>query len=183
MKYIALAAGILAASSAHAIEFDVSWTGSDGYSLSGAFGFDDSLLNTGAIDETDIDFLSFEVFDNGASLGSASGVSGDGFAGLGGTSFNFNFDSTSFSLATGGDSAGTEGQDWNFDGPGVGFASGSRAQLVSLDNNGGFASSSVPANASTLEASVSAVPLPGALGLLFAGLGLMSAFRMAGRRA
>ena len=91
MKYIALAAGLLAAPIAHSAEFDLTWTGSNGYSMTGSFGFSNALLGTGAIDETDINFLTFEVFDNGASLGTTSGSTGDGFAAMG-AGFNFNFD-------------------------------------------------------------------------------------------
>lgn len=39
------------AGSAHAIEFNFDWTGSDGYSMDGMFSYDDSLIGTGAIDD------------------------------------------------------------------------------------------------------------------------------------
>ena len=181
VKYILLAAGMLAATTAQAAEFDLTWTGSDGYSMTGSFGFDNALLGAGAIDETDIDFLTIEVFDNGASLGVTTGVAGDGFAGMG-PEFNFNFDTTTLSFAQGGRSDEPGGQAWNFEGPGVGFASGSRFQLVTL-NGASISESAIGVNMPALEASVSEVPLPGALGLLLAGLGVFSAFRLSGRRA
>lgn len=181
MKYIVIAAGMLAASTAHAAEFDLTWTGAGGYSMVGSFGFSDALLGTGAIDESDIDFLTIETFLDDSSLGTTMGVAGDGFAGMG-AGFNFNFDTTSLELAQGGRSDEPGGQDWNFEGPGVGFASGARNQQVSLDG-GGIIASAIGSDVGTLEASVSQVPLPGALGLLLAGLGVFSIFRATGRRA
>ncbi len=183
MKFIAFAASLLAATAAQSADFDINWTVGGGYTLTGAFSFDDALLGTGAIDETDIDFLSFEVFDNGASIGSSSGVAGDGFAGLGGASFNFNFDATTFEFAQSGLLDAPDGQDWNFDGPGVGFGSGTRSQSVSLNMDGGIADSLIPSSDLSLQASVSEVPLPGALGLLLAGLGIVSIFRARSQRA
>ena len=47
--------GVAGTADAALIGYDISWTGSGGYSMTGMFGFDDLLLNTGAIDETDID--------------------------------------------------------------------------------------------------------------------------------
>lgn len=182
MKHIALAVGMLAASTAHAAEFDLTWTDAARYSMTGSFGFDDSLLGAGAIDETDIDFLTIRVFDNGASLGTTIGVAGDGFAGMGGATFNFNFDATTFEFSQGGNSADPTGQDWNFQGPGVGFASGARNQQVTL-NGASILDSAIGADVGTLQASVSQVPLPGALGLLLAGLGLFGVLRRGGRAA
>jgi hypothetical protein len=47
---VALLLGTLPSFS-HAIGFNISWTGTGGYSMTGMFRYDDSLINTGAIDE------------------------------------------------------------------------------------------------------------------------------------
>jgi opacity protein-like surface antigen len=75
-KFVALAAAAVTAlgvgSSAEAVQYDLFWTGANGYSMTGSLAFDDSLLNTGVIDESQIDELSIDMFLNGGLLGSRS---------------------------------------------------------------------------------------------------------------
>jgi hypothetical protein len=52
----------------HAIAFNIDWTGANGYTMTGMFSYDDSLINSGAIDETDIDTLMIEGFLNSVSI-------------------------------------------------------------------------------------------------------------------
>lgn len=126
-----------------AAQYDIGWTGDDGYTMSGSFSFDDSLLNTDAITETDIDSLIIEVFLNGASQGSWSLVD-DGFVTQDTTdSFNFNFDLTTEAFPDPGTfaSSSSVGQLWNFAGQGadcgntVGFSSGGNSQAVCVNNS------------------------------------------------
>ena len=61
--------------------------------MTGMFGYDDSLINTGAINGTQIDFLMIEGFLNGGSIGTFAGTStaeqrNDA------DPFNFNFNTT-----------------------------------------------------------------------------------------
>lgn len=107
---IAMAAFAMTAQPARAVLFDVSWTGSAGYSLSGTLGIDDSLLGAGAIDEADIASLAFTGFHNGNPVGSWGWLV-DGLSG--GANFNFNFDATTETFLTGGHAASPTGQQWN----------------------------------------------------------------------
>lgn len=107
---IAMAAFALTAQPARAALFDVAWTGSAGYSLSGTLGFADSLLGTGAIDEADIASLAFTGFHNGNPIGSWDWLV-DGLSS--GANFNFNFDTTTETFLTGGHAASPTGQQWN----------------------------------------------------------------------
>ena len=80
--------------------------------MTGMFGYDDSLINTGAIDGTQIDFLMIEGFLNGGSIGTFAGTStaeqrGDA------DPFNFNFNTTTQTFIVGGSAFGATGQSWN----------------------------------------------------------------------
>ena len=162
--------------------FDISWTGSGGYSMTGMFGYDESLINTGAIDETQISGMMIEVFLNNASQGTWD-LSIDGIF----ATFNFNFDTTTETFLVGGKSDSLTGQEWNFNpsgstcpAPGVGFGSGSGAQLLCV-NNGGPVGLIVIAS-STLSASRK-VPEPSTLALFaigLAGLGFVTRRRRTG---
>lgn len=148
---------------AHAATYNISWTGSGGYTLSGTFSFDDSLLGTGPIDESDLDELSIEVFLNSVSQGVAEMSSFDGTNPL-----NFNFDTLTGEFLVGGDTSGPTGQAWNFIGSTVGFASGSNAQLVSVNNHALGSESQVLVQNSTLSAT--AIPLPSSFTMLALGV-------------
>jgi hypothetical protein len=150
-------------SSARAIAFDISWTGSGGYTMSGTFSYDDSLIGTGAIDETDIDTLMITVFKDGASQGTWNLADGSG----GPNPFNFNFNATTELFAVGGYHTGTAGQVWNHVANPVGFISGNAGQLVSVGSSQyGY----IEVGNSTLTATRQPVPEPGSLLLLGTGL-------------
>ncbi len=162
------------AGTANAILFDISWTGAGGYTMDGMFGYNDALIGTGAINETQIDSLMIEVFLSGASQGTWDLVADGDQAGA----FNFNFDTTTLLFAEGGFSDSSTGQDWNViggEGCGAfgGFASGIGGQGVCL--GGSFVSASFDRDMFSLVASTKVVEPPTlalfAIGL--AGLGFM----------
>lgn len=158
---------------ASAITYSIGWTGTGGYTLSGEFSFDDSLVGTGYIDETHLNALSFSVFLNGVSQGSASLGTFDGTNPL-----NFNFDTTTETFLVGGHTSSQFGQAWNFIGSTVGFASGTNAQLVSVNNHALGPESQVLLPNSTLVAAQ--VPLPASFALLLGslfGFGLLATTR------
>ena len=107
---VTLAAAGACTGPAHAVAFDVSWTGSAGYSLTGTLVFDDALLGTGAIDESDVTSLSIAGFHNGVTIGTWDWLL-DGLSA--GASFNFNFNATTETFRTGGAAASPTGQQWN----------------------------------------------------------------------
>lgn len=157
---------------AEAIAFDISWTGSGGYSMTGMFSYDDSLIGTGRIDETDLDSFMIEGFLGAASIGTF-----DFFADtplVGSDTFNFNFDTTTETFFVGGFSGGDDGQDWGVstggtscETTGFGFSSGNGSQ--GLCDGTGFVGS-IPISSPTLVATRKVVPEPTILALV--GLGL-----------
>jgi len=161
---------------ASAISFDISWTGANGYSMTGMFSYDDSLIGTGAIDETDIDSLMIEGFLSGSSIGSWS------LPAVTPTGFNFNFDTNTQTFIIGGTSTGTSGQRWNVEtgASGLGFNSGNPNQALALDGVY-FTDSIIKTAVSTLTATPSAVPVPAALYLF--GSGLIGLAAVARRKA
>ncbi len=149
--------------SAHAAVFDIGWTGTDNVTISGSFSFDDSLLGTGPIDGSDIDTLSYSVFDNVTEIFTFDLADA-------GPGFNFNFDATTQQFLVGGLSDGANGQQW-FDGDDNGFISGNAGQLYtqSVPFIAFFGFVNLPP--STLVATpVSQVPVPAALPLLATAL-------------
>ncbi|MFN2287354.1 MAG: choice-of-anchor U domain-containing protein [Chromatocurvus sp.] len=120
-----------------AAEYDINWSGTDGYTMTGSFSFSDSLLGTGPITGDDIDSLIIEVFQNGNSQGTWS-LFDDGFENPDAEAeFNFNFDTTSesFSGEVNANQSSPDGQIWNTEGNGtgctpVGFIKASFAQAV-----------------------------------------------------
>jgi hypothetical protein len=152
---------------AEAAVFDISWTGSSGYTLTGQLTFADSLLGTGVINGTQIQNLTIDVFHNGVSQGTASLPFNNAI-------FNLNFNTTTDQFVVGGDSSGPAGQNWNFAAPtSVGFGSGSGLQAVTV---GGMLFGEIDVANSTLSATrvvPTAVPLPGALPLFATGLGAL----------
>lgn len=132
LAWMILSLCLMAPELAHAIVFNIAWTGSNGYSMTGMFSYDDSLIGTGAINETQLDTLMIEGFLGMASIGTWDLADGQG---TGAGTFNFNFDTTTEQFLLGGNSSSGSGQLWNFFGnPGLGFGSGNRGQLLS--NNG-----------------------------------------------
>ncbi len=155
-----LALGTLAATTAQAVDYKFGFTGSGGFELAGVLSFDDALQGTGIIDETQIDDLSIEVFQNGVSIGARS-LSGDG---LGSTApfFNVNFDTVAEQFAVGGPSFSETGQNF-FSNAGndcdtVGFSSGSVGQGVCV--NGVFEGFVDLASATLTAELVSVTPTP-----------------------
>ena len=147
---------------ASAITIAISWTGANGYTLSGTMIYSDSLIGTGAIDETDIDSLTIEGFLNNVSIGTWDLADGST------TTININYDTDTQSFIVGGSSGGTSGQLWNWQGAtGVGFISGSPNQLLSLDGSN-IPASSVLTSGGNLTATV--VPVPAAAYLFASGL-------------
>jgi hypothetical protein len=152
--------------SARAIGFDISWTGSNGYTMSGMFSYDDSLIGTGAIDETDLDTLMIEVFLNAASQGTWDLADGSG------GQLSFNFNATTEVFVIGGDVGTTSGQVWNHTAnPGVGFISGNAGQLISVN---GAQIGFIAVGSSTLTATRKVVPEPSPLAFLLSGLGALA---------
>ena len=178
-KYLAgaIAALLLATVPANAVVYQIDYTGSDDYTLSGLLTFDDSLIGTGVIDETDIDNLYIEVFLSGVSQGSWDMLV-DGFANADlANDFNLNFDTDIGQFVVGGFSGDEMGQDWNvstggLDCVGVGFSSGSGSQGICVDGTfGGSVSISQPTLTATLL-DAPEVPLPAAAPLMLSALAL-----------
>lgn len=172
LKHAALTAAFLSAvaTATTAATYEIEWTGANGYSLSGQFAIDDILVGTGAVNEAQLNDLSFEVFLFGLSQGSVD------FAALSSSiGFNFNFDTTSEQFLIGGSPSSNTGQSWNrFQSP-VGFGTGTLGQEVSVGS--GFNNSSILNTQSTLVATkVAAVPLQSSLLFLVAGIGVLGAF-------
>ncbi len=153
---------------AELIVYDLSWTGSSAYSMTGSFSFDDADGGDGRIDGTELLSLLIEGFHNGASIGSWNLADG---LGSGASAFNFNFDPVSGAFFVGGDD-GESQQQWNYAGdPGLGFASGTAAQALAL--NGVVISTHTFKLGSALTATrrdVVVVPEPTTIALFGAGL-------------
>jgi hypothetical protein len=163
---LTIGVGIAIPEHAEAAVFDINWTGSSGYTLTGQLTFADSLLGTGVINESQIQNLSIDVFLNGVSQGTASLASFNSSV-----AFNLNFNTTTEQFVVGGRSDGPSGQLWNFNSPtSVGSASENITQVVTV---GGMAFGSINVGASTLSATPvpTATPLPAALPLFATGLG------------
>lgn len=158
---------VASAGPAGAIAFNISWTGADGYTMTGMFSYDDSLINTGPIDETSVDTLMIEGFLNGGSIGTWDLVA-DGLSAA--ANFNFNFDTTTEMFLVGGLAASSSGQQWNVincaSHTDMGFFSGSATQGVC---HSGVASGEIPVGQSTLTA-IRKVPEPATMAILSLGL-------------
>lgn len=129
--------------------FDLSWTGANGYSMTGTFSYWD-ILDDGLIEGQDLYSLKIEGFLNGVSIGAWDIRDGQG---AGASSFFFNFDTTINQLLQCGASGCA--QAWNYGGnPGLGFLNGDSYQSLSL--NGAIITSS-----QTTERSLSATPTAG----------------------
>ncbi len=163
LSTLSLAIALIAPGAASAITLSLSWVGSNGYSMTGSFSYADSLIGTGVIDEASIDTFMIEGFDNGSSLGTWSLADGSDSA----DPFNFNFDTTSLTFIVGGVSDSPSGQAWNRRATGIGFESGDKNQILTLDG-AIIADSALSISASTLT--ITAVPIPAALYLFVSGL-------------
>lgn len=178
---ILLSAICLLSFSAHsyATSYDIAWTGANGYTMTGMFQYADNL--TGTINETQIDSLSIEGFQDSASVGSWDLTDG----GL----FNFNFDTSSGTFLTGGRSDSTTGQAWNVpNSGGFGFFSGNSLQGLYI--NGAFE----PASTITIGSTVTtaglvpstlraiANPEPSTILLFGTGIGGLLAYRIRKQR-
>ncbi len=147
-----------------AVSFDISWAGANGYTMSGAFSYSDSLIGTGVIDENSIDTLMLEAYLNTQLIGTWNLTDGST------TTFNFNFDTNTQQFITGGGSTSTSGQAWNWVGAsGLGFVSGNPNQLLSIDG-ALINDSTILTSSSTLTATLSTVPIPAAAYLFGSGL-------------
>jgi len=119
------------------LEYDIAWSGSNNYAMTGAFSFDSASAADGRIDETELLSLSIEGFHSGILVG--SWALGDPYVGA--EPFNFNFDPVAELFFVGGNSNLLSGQNWNDDGntgsscgnPGFGFNSGSGGQDICVD--------------------------------------------------
>lgn len=182
---IASAAALLAlaapADEAHAIAYDISWAGASGYSLTGQFSFNDALIGTGPIDESDLDSLTISGFQGVTQVGAWDLV--DGLSA--GAFLNFNFNTTTEMFSVGGSAASPTGQQWNVAVCGVtsfaiGFFSGTTQGLCV----GGEPVGLILTSNSTLTATSLAVPEAAALGLFGLGLaGFGAAAQVKTRRA
>jgi len=176
----ALALGLAFPSVSNAAIVDFSWTGSGGYTMSGQFSFDNSLLGTGNITSSSLTSFSFTGYLNGNSIGSWNYFT-DGLAS--GNTFNFNFNTTTLTFGQGGALGGSTGEAWNTTGANSGclagqiaFASGGTGQSL-CSNAIILTDSKVRAfvlTASLEQAPAAAVPEPASLllvGLALLGLG------------
>jgi hypothetical protein len=112
-----------------AISVDFSWVGYNGYYATGVFSYDDGLIDTGEIDQNQVDSLMIEGFHYGTSIGSWDLADGQQ---AGAQLFHFVFDTTTNLFAQCG-AAGCS-QSWNFPGnPGLGFRNGDSTQSLSLN--------------------------------------------------
>ena len=150
MLLLGLAAGQADAST---VAYDISWTGSNSYSLTGSFSFDDALAGS-LVEKNELISFSIEGFQGTASLGTFNG-----------TPFYFNFDAVNEVFPAG------ARQIWNLFGLGIGFAS-EQDQLLLFDGLN-VSDSRIFGPLSTLLATpaVSPVPVPAALPLLASALG------------
>ncbi len=153
-----------AAANANPINVEFDWEGENGYTLTGMFSFDESLLGSGVIRQDSLLSFSMAGFLNGAFLGDFAG-----------TPESFYFDTVDFFFPAGQTADGGRFlQSWNFGGDGIQFLSASFSQSMGLDGqflfDSGFrVDSGLMQEDSRLRAR--RVAEPGSLALL--GLGLL----------
>jgi len=166
-----LGAGVAQASS---ITYDLSWTGSGGWTMTGSFSFDSSQAGSTDLTAASLSSFQMQVFESGVSQGTWNYFV-DGLQ-PGDLGFNFNFDAASGQFLVGGGSGGSDGQIWDTAANNcpvgfAGFASGSVSQGACANGSVLGAGNFIPVGESTLTATlVSGVPEPATIGLL--GLGL-----------
>lgn len=128
---------LLAATPAHAAQFQFCWTGANGYTMEGVIEFPDALQNTGLITETDVTGFQIIGFLDGVAIGSWSL---DQLTPQ--TSWTLRFDTDTLRFPTGGIRSLNSYQEWNANGQvndcgavgGFGFNGGNYAQDVCVDN-------------------------------------------------
>ena len=167
---LCLAMGIIVPNTASAVTYQLSWIGSNGYTLAGLFSYDDSFIDTGIVDETVLNTFMIEGFHNGASLGSWNFMDESYLAdgSLNPLEFNFNFNSTTDQFIVGNTGQSLKGQSWNRRATGLGFESGDNHQTLTLDGMALGSEAWINTADSTLTATV--VPVPAAIYLFASGL-------------
>lgn len=169
---------------AAAATFRINWAGSFGYTMTGSFAFDDSLLGSSAINQTALSALSIQVLLNGTLQGAwdyfANGLSPN-------MTLNFNFNPSASKFLIGDPSDTPNGQAWNYQSEGdncpasgVGFVSGNAGEGVCFGGNvvSGVTYEEAPSTlTATREISLTRAPEPGTMGLLAAALAGLMAFR------
>jgi hypothetical protein len=150
---------------------DLSWTGPNGYTMTGSFSYSSGL--SGWITGSNLDSFSITGYENGTEVGSW-----DLSSGYAGYTFNFNFDVDTLAFGQGGFSGSSTGQDWDdLEGgegcpsPGMGFSSGSGGQGLCVDGNwvdASFQSGTYDLTASP-AAPASVTPEPSTFWLMLAG--------------
>lgn len=167
---LATSLSIFSTANAAPINYGISWTGSNNWTMAGEFSIDDSLLGSGAITANSLLSMSFTFFLSGVEQGNfvleVDTILAD---------YNFNFDTTTEQLLVGGLSNGPQGQDWNRFGPGYGWQSGNNGQrglfnggLFTPDDSFIFTANSTLAVV-RLEAPTP-VSVPGSMALMVLGL-------------
>jgi hypothetical protein len=157
-----------AAAQAAPIAYDIAWTGSNGYTMTGAFSFDDADAGDGRIVGSELLTLAIAGFHNGTSVGAWSLADGQS----GALAFSFNFDPVTETFFVGGPGGGLSGQQWNLFGlSGLGFASGEDQQALTLNGIGIVDSVTTRFTLTATRATSDVqVPEPATLALFGAGL-------------
>lgn len=176
---VALIAGWIA-TGANAASYTMSWTGGDGYSMTGSFSFSDALLGSTHVTEADLTAFEIQTFLNGGALNSWDYFS-DGLSA--GASMNFNFDAVAGTFRSGDYSNTDDGQEWNTNifetgcGTKAGFVMGNVGQGICEANNIVGVVPLLQANLPAAVLTTAAVPLPASVLLLGGALAGFGALR------
>ncbi len=170
---------VVPAAQAVVIGYDIAWSGSNNFTMTGTFSFDDADAGDGLIDASEVLTLTMEGFDNGVSVGTfdlANGI-------VDAAAFNFNFDTVSEIFLTGGTSGSGTGQCWNCDADDIalGFVSGNVSQLL-LFNGSPVPGSDTALAEATLTATAQEVDAPGTALTILPALATLAIARRRRRR-